>query len=111
MKKEIRLKKGPKKLPQFKSDLEMARFFDTHSVADYWDQMEDVDEVFVLAPALARRIRERMKKRLMSLRLEEWQIRRAREIARQKKIPYQALMREWITRGIRADSAKSRRAQ
>jgi hypothetical protein len=73
--------------------------------------MEDVYAVIELAPALVRRIQERLKKRLLALRLEEWQIRRAREIARQKKIPYQALMREWITRGIRAEGLKKRRAE
>lgn len=111
MKEKIHLKKGPKKLPRFRSDEEAARFFETHSIAPYWDQMEDVDEVIELAPALVRRIRERMKKRLLALRLEEWQIRRSKEIARQKKVPYQTLMREWITRGIRADSVKKRLAQ
>ena len=111
MREKARLKKGPKKLPRFRSDEEAAHFFETHSVADYWDQMGDVDEVIELAPALVRRIRERMKKRLLALRLEEWQIRRAREIARQKKVPYQSLMREWITRGIRAEGLKKRRAE
>jgi len=108
---KMRLKKGPRKLPRFGSDEEAARFFDTHSVADYWDQMEDVDEVIELAPRLVRRIQEGMKKRLLALRLEEWQIRRAKEIARLKKVPYQALMREWITRGIRAETSKKRRAE
>ncbi len=57
-----------------------------------------------LAPALERRIRERMKKRLLAIRLENWQIARAKEIARKKGVPYQRLMREWISRGIRSES-------
>lgn len=105
------LKKGTKKLPKFKSDRAEVRFFETHDMAEYWDELEDVDEVIELAPELARRIRERMKKRLLAIRLEEWQIARAKELAKKQKVPYQQLMREWITRGIHADSAKRRHAQ
>jgi len=111
MKKPVRLKKGPKKLPVFKSLEEEARFWDTHDVTQYWDQLEEVDEVIELAPALARRIQERMKKRLLAIRLEEWQISRAKEIARKKGVPYQQLLRHWISRGIRQDSSSKRRAE
>ncbi|MBI4565286.1 MAG: hypothetical protein HY716_11390 [Planctomycetes bacterium] len=109
MAQKIHLRKGPKKLPVFRSDEALVRFFETHSVAGYWDQLEDVDEVIELAPQLAKRIRERMKKRMLAIRLEEWQIRRAKEIARRKGVPYQQLMRDWISRGIRSE-AKKRRA-
>lgn len=111
MMRKLRLRKGPKRLPRFKNDEELARFVETHDMAPYWDQLEEVDEVIELAPALARRIRERMRKRLLALRLEQWQIERAKRIARAKGVPYQALMREWISRGIRSDSAKMRRAE
>ncbi|MBI2899412.1 MAG: hypothetical protein HYY17_04460 [Planctomycetes bacterium] len=97
------LKKGPGKLPKFKSDEEEIRFFERHDMAAYWDQLEDVDAVIELSPALERRIRERMKKRLLAIRLENWQIARAKEIARKKGVPYQQLMREWISRGIRSE--------
>ena len=107
----MHLKKGPKKLPKFRSVEEETRFFETHSMAGYWDQLEDVDQVIELAPALARRIQERMKKRLVALRIEEWQIQRAKEIARREHVPYQQLMREWISVGIRSKGKAKRRAQ
>lgn len=30
-------------IPKFASDEEAAEFWDTHSVADYWDEMEHLD--------------------------------------------------------------------
>ncbi len=107
------LKKGPGKLPRFKSRAEEIRFWDTHDVAQYWDQLEEVDEVIELAPELAKRIQERMKKRMLAIRLEVWQIARTKEIAQRKGLPYQQLMRQWISRGIRqeSDPKKKRRAQ
>ena len=111
MKKPPGLKKGPKKLPKFKTREEEVRFFETHDMAPYWDDLDKVDEVIELAPGLARRIQERMKKRMLAIRLEEWQIARAKEIARNKGVPYQQLMRQWISRGIRRESASKRRAE
>ena len=101
----IKLKKGPKKLPIFKTREEEVRFFDTHDMGPYLDQMEDVTDKIELHPDIIRRIRERFRKRLMAIRLEVWQIARAKEIARRKGVPYQRLMREWISQGIRREKA------
>jgi predicted DNA binding CopG/RHH family protein len=106
------LKKGPKILPKFKTPEEEIRFFETHSMAPYWDQLDEVDEMIQLAPELTRRIQERLKKRMLAIRLEEWQIARTKEIAREKGVPYQHLMRQWISMGIRLEKAPpKRRAQ
>jgi predicted DNA binding CopG/RHH family protein len=106
------LKKGPKRIPKFKSEKEEARFWDTHDLSQYWDQLEEVDEMIELAPELAKRIQERMKKRMLAIRLEEWQIARTKEIAQKKGLPYQQLMRQWISKVIRQESdPKKRRAQ
>ena len=59
------------------------------------------DQALTLAPELAEGIRERAKKRLIAIRLPQWQIDGARELARRKKVPYQALMRGWIGEGLR----------
>ena len=72
-------------------------------MAPYWNQLGNVDAMIELAPDLERRIRSRMKKRLVAIRLEEWQIARAKEAAAKRGIPYQQLLREWITSGMRAD--------
>lgn len=103
------LKKGPKKLPKFRTPEEEIRFFETHDMAPYWDHLEEVDEMIELAPDLTRRIQERMKKRMLAIRLEEWQIARTKEIAHKKGVPYQQLMRQWISTGIRLEKAPSKR--
>lgn len=42
-----------KQIPDFKSDKEAAEFWDTHSLADYWDQTEPAE--FEIASQLHRR--------------------------------------------------------
>ncbi len=97
------MKKRIKRIPDLKSEEEIDRFWSTHSLTDYLGDTEEVDEILVLAPGLARRIRERSRKRLLTIRLEEWRIARAKSIARARKIPYQRLLREWISRGMASD--------
>jgi predicted DNA binding CopG/RHH family protein len=106
--------KKTKRIPELKTEEDVHRFWSTHSLTDYLDDTEAVDEVIELAPALARRIRERSRKRLLTIRLEEWRIARAKEIARAKGIPYQQLLRDWISKGLQSDRTpkpKKRRAQ
>ncbi|MBI3292209.1 MAG: hypothetical protein HYZ73_05315 [Elusimicrobia bacterium] len=95
-----------KKLPHFKNSEEAATFWDTHGLKDYIHDLKPVDDMFVLSPVLAQRIRERAKKRLISIRLAQWEIEKSKEIAKKRKIPYQTLMREWIDQGLRATFAK-----
>ncbi len=97
-----------KKLPDFKTAEDEANFWDTHSAADYWHELEPVDELFVLSPALAHKIRERAKKRLISIRLAQWEIDKSKQIAKIRKIPYQTLLRQWIDEGLRAAFSKRR---
>ena len=106
--------KKAKRIPELKTEAEVHRFWSTHSFADYHDDTEAVDEVIALSPGLARKILERSRKRLLTIRLEERRITRAKEIARTKGIPYQQLLRDWITRGLDVDAPhkpKKRRAQ
>ncbi len=37
-------------MPQWGSDEEIAQFWDTHSLADYWDQLEVADDVKFTRP-------------------------------------------------------------
>ena len=95
-----------KKIPHFKNSEEAANFWDTHSLKDYIHDLEPVDDVFVLSPALAQRIRDRAKKRLISIRLAHWEIEKSKVIAKKRKMPYQVLIREWIDEGLRTAFAK-----
>jgi len=105
-----KLKKGPKKLPQFKTFEEAVEFFDTHDTAPYLDQMESGPDTLALDRKLKarilRRARARLKKKLLTLRLETRQIEDARRIATAKGMGYLTLMRVWIQEGIRRDRRK-----
>jgi predicted DNA binding CopG/RHH family protein len=105
------MKKKTKRIPELKTEAEIDRFWSTHSLTDYLGDTQDVDEVLVLAPELARRIRERSRKRLLTIRLEEWRITRAKAIARAKGVPYQRLLRDWIARGMASEVPPGKRAR
>ena len=93
-----------KKLPCFGNEKEEAEFWDTHNSLDYIESDEQVE--IELAPELAAKTKERSKTKRITLRLRVSQIEAAKEIAKKKDIPYQTLMRSWITEGIRREQAK-----
>lgn len=96
---------------------ELAEYVDTHSLGESLDEFEVVTETFQLAPELEKKIRERaeerFKKTLISLRLENRQIEDAKQIAREKGLAYQTMMRVWIQEGIeraRKESSRKKRS-
>lgn len=91
-----------KKLPRFKNEGNFAAFVETHDMAPFLDEMEPADKTLVLDPALAQKIKERSRKRLISLRLPVWQIEGAKRIAKRRGRPYQTLIQDWVGDGIRA---------
>ena len=92
-----------KKISRGKAEADFANFVAGHDLTPHLKEMELVDQTLALAPELAERIRERARKRLIALRLPEWQIEGARRIAKRKKMPYQALMRAWIGAGLKQE--------
>ncbi|MEK7858222.1 MAG: hypothetical protein AAB320_03690 [Elusimicrobiota bacterium] len=50
--------KPKRQIPNFKTEAEEARFWDTHSPLDYLSELKPV-KPFTLAPALAAKIRKR----------------------------------------------------
>jgi predicted DNA binding CopG/RHH family protein len=91
--------KPKKRLPRFSTQAEEARFWDTHDLSEYDTQA--IDETIEMDPGLLRRIRERARKKLLTIRLEAWRIEKAKRIARKQRIPYQALLRQWIAEGMK----------
>ena len=92
-------------LPRFANDEEAAAYFETHSVADIWDQLPRAQSV-QLSAALSQAIRDRYARRkaAISIRLEPRQIAQARKIAARKSIGYQTQLRLWIAEGIRREA-------
>ena len=74
-----------KRLPKFKSAEQEARFWETHSLADYVGQMENVTDLFTFAPQLIAKINERARKRLLAIRLAIWEIEKTKEIAKKRE--------------------------
>jgi predicted DNA binding CopG/RHH family protein len=94
-------------LPKFHSDKEAAEYFETHSVADVWDQLPAGKQVKPSA-ALAESIRERHAgaKSPISIRLVPEQILAAKKIAAAKSVGYQTQLRMWIAEGIRREAKR-----
>jgi predicted DNA binding CopG/RHH family protein len=106
MKKKLALAKRP--LAKFRSDKETVEYFDTHSVADVWDQLPR-GQMAKPSAALAKSIRERhaSAKSPISLRLAPEQIAVAKKIAAAKSVGYQTQLRMWIAEGIGRESNRS----
>jgi hypothetical protein len=87
--------KGKKRLPDFDrmTDEEIARFWDTHSFADYWDEFERVEEPIFIKPP----------KKVVSLRLDQQVVDLLEMLAREKDIAYTTLVRMWVVERLRQE--------
>jgi predicted DNA binding CopG/RHH family protein len=103
MKKKLSPAKSP--LPKFDSDKEAAEYFESHSMADVWDQLPAATRAKPSA-ALAKPIRERRERAKSSIliRLVPGQIAAAKKIAAKKSVGYQTQLRMWIAEGIRREA-------
>lgn len=78
------------RLPQTDSIEELARFWDTHDVTDFEDELEEVAEsVFQRAGAI-------------TVHLEEDDVGALREMARSRGVQDAELIREWVLEKIHA---------
>jgi predicted DNA binding CopG/RHH family protein len=105
MKKKLASAKLP--LPKFRSDKEAAAYFETHSMADVWEQLPP-SKPAKLSAALAKSIRERhaAAKSPISIRLVPEQIAAAKKIAAAKSVGYQTQLRMWIAEGIQREAKR-----
>ena len=95
-------------LPKFRSDEAAAEYFQTHSVAEVWDQLPE-SKPTKLSKALANSIRKRhtAAKSPISTRLGPEQIAAAKKIAAAKSVGYQTQLRMWIAEGIRREAKRA----
>lgn len=75
------------KIPNFKSIEEEARFWDTHNITDYWDEMEEVDLIFVKEPK---------KEDLITIRVQSQLKDRLEKVAKRQGLSLSSLARMWI---------------
>jgi|SRR5580704_13934288 predicted DNA binding CopG/RHH family protein len=106
MKRNLPPAKAP--LPKFSSDKAAAEYFETHSVADVWNQLPE-GKVVKPSKAVARSIRKRhgAAKSPISIRLGLEQIAAAKRIAAAKSVGYQTQLRMWIAEGIRREAKQA----
>lgn len=81
------MKKKKSKIPEFKSIEEEAKFWDTHSFADYWDELEDVDIVWEV---------EKPRKESLVLRVQKDIKDRLKKEARKRGLNLSTLARMWL---------------
>jgi predicted DNA binding CopG/RHH family protein len=105
--KKIKLPPAKAPLPKFGSDKAAAEYFETHSVAEVWNQLPE-GEPAKASKALEKSIRERHRtaKSPISIRLDREQIAAARKIASAKSVGYQTQLRMWIAEGIRREAKR-----
>jgi len=80
------------KMPRFDSIEELARFWDTHDLTDYADELEEVAE-----PVFGRRAET-----AMTIRLQPKQAEALRRRARASGVPQAQLVRDWIAEKLGA---------
>lgn len=95
--------KVAKEIPAFGSEKAEAEFWDTHDTLEYAGG-EPVN--LELEPEFVKKLADRQKSKMVTLRLREYQIEDAKIIARDREIPCQILMRSWIADGIKRELAK-----
>jgi hypothetical protein len=80
------------KIPQIDSIEELAKFWDTHDITDFEDELEEVEEpVF-----------DRGTQATMRIRLPPEQAEALRRIARSKGMDEAELVKEWVNEKLRA---------
>ena len=81
-------KSKPKALPRFGSLDEIVKFFDTHDMGEYWDQMQEAN------------FRVEIKGRKHLVALDEEIIPKLNQIAKSRKVSSQKLINTWLKEKI-----------
>ena len=80
------------KIPQTDSIQELARFWDTHDLTDFADELEEVTEP----------IFERDAEGAVQIRLHPKEVEAVKRIAKSRGMGHAALIREWILEKLRS---------
>ena len=81
-----------KNIPQFKSIQEEAKFWDTHNITDYWDDMEKVDLEFIPL---------QKKEDSVTIRLEPMLKKRLEQVAKKSRVSLSTIARLWLIDRLR----------
>lgn len=78
-----------KKLPEFSTQEEEIKFWETHSIADYWDELEEGKDVF-----------KRPKLIPVTLKFDPLVLNKIKSLASKKGISYTAYIRYLIAKSV-----------
>jgi predicted DNA binding CopG/RHH family protein len=94
-------KKISPKIPKFKNEDEEREFWSNHDLADYIDQFEPVQmDLSKLKPSTE----------TISLRLPAFTLMRIKELANAQDVPYQSLIKIFLTDRVKEELRKNRLA-
>jgi predicted DNA binding CopG/RHH family protein len=80
-----------RKIPETDSVEELARFWDTHDLTDFEEQLEDVSE----------RLFERKPETVIPVRLRRQEIEAVKRVAKTRGVREAALLRQWVREKLR----------
>ena len=90
------------KLPEFKSEEELADFVDTHDTAPYWEEMTPVD-------ASKFRVRRR-KQTAVRVPVSQAALKQLKALANQRQVPLDDLLREWLSQRLQQEQQSQQTA-
>jgi len=88
------MKKKLKPIPEFKNEEEERKFWSTHDSSEYVDWSKAKLAVFPQLKPSTKKI---------SLRLPEWLLFRLKELANQRDVPYQSLLKIFLAERVRQE--------
>lgn len=78
-----------KKIPKFKTEAEEIKFWEAHSIADYWDELEEGKDIF-----------KRSKLTPVTLKFDPLVLKKIQMLARKRGISYNAYIRYLIAKSV-----------
>lgn len=78
-----------KKIPVFKTEEEEIRFWEKHSIADYWDELEEGKDIF-----------KRLKLTPITLKFDPLVLEKIKMLARKRGISYNAYLRYLVAKSV-----------
>ncbi len=78
-----------RKIPEFKTEKEERKFWESHSSADYWDDMEKCNDTF-----------KRSKLKSIPLKIDPGLLEKIKVVAHKRGLSYNALMRYLLSKGV-----------
>ncbi len=83
-----------KKVPEFKTEEEERRFWERHSIANYWDELEESYDTF-----------RRPNLKPVTLKLDPIVLKKLKMLARKRGIPYNAYIRYLLSKDVEEEMA------